>query len=54
MKATFTADDLKLRITALQARSLQQEEDLKYTAGLLVDSLKPVNLIILRLQVITW
>lgn len=45
MKSTFTADDLKIRIAALQARSLQQEEDLKYTTGLLVDSLKPANLI---------
>ena len=45
MKTTFTADDLKLRIHSLQARSLQQEEDLKYTAGLLVESLKPANLI---------
>lgn len=45
MKPTFTASDLKLRIAALQARSLQQEEDLRYTAGLLVESLKPANLI---------
>jgi hypothetical protein len=45
MKTSFTADDLKLRIATLQARSLQQEDDLKYTAGLLVESLKPANLI---------
>ena len=45
MKNSFTADDLKIRIAALQARSFQQEADLKNTAGLLVESLKPANLI---------
>lgn len=45
MKTSFTADDLKIRLAALQARSLQQEEDMKYAAGLLVESLKPANLI---------
>lgn len=45
MKTSVTADDLKFRIAALQARSIQQEEDLKYTAGLLTESLKPANLI---------
>ena len=45
MKNSFTAADLQLRIATLEARSLQQEEDLKYSAGLLVESLKPANII---------
>ncbi len=45
MKTTFTADDLNSQLLVLQARSLQQEDDLKYTASLLVESLRPANLI---------
>ena len=45
MKNSFTAADLQLRIAVLEARSLQQQEDLKYSAGLLLESLRPVNII---------
>ena len=45
MTHKYTAAELRLEILALEARSRQMEQDLKYSAGTLMTSLKPTNLI---------
>lgn len=40
-----TSDDLRLRILALEAKRLEQEEDLKTISNAALDSIKPINLI---------
>ncbi len=45
MKTISPSADLQIRIAALEAKCLQQEEDLKNTASAAIDSLKPANLI---------
>lgn len=45
MKHVYTADQLRKDIVALEAKSHQQQEDLKDTAKELLNSLKPINLI---------
>jgi hypothetical protein len=41
----YTSGNLHMRIAELEALSFQQEEDLKNTAKILLDDLKPLNLI---------
>ena len=45
MKPNYTAADLRLDILALEVKSVQQEEDIKNTFSVAVNSLKPANLI---------
>ncbi|MEO6314996.1 MAG: hypothetical protein ABIU63_08635 [Chitinophagaceae bacterium] len=46
MKAiTYTSGDIDARIAQLEARALEQEEDLKNTAKQIMHDLKPINLI---------
>ena len=45
MKTNNASADLRIRILALEAKCLQQKEDLKKTAAAAIDSIKPVNLI---------
>ena len=41
----YTSANLHIRIAELEALSLQQEEDLKNTAKIILNDLKPLNLI---------
>jgi hypothetical protein len=45
MKSTYTSAELRLEILALEAKSRQQEEDIRNTASAAINSLKPANLI---------
>lgn len=45
MSPVYTAADLKLRILALEAERLRQEEDIKHTAAAALESIKPINLL---------
>ena len=45
MSTIVSSADLQLRIAAMEVKCRQQEDDLKNTAGLLLESLTPANLI---------
>jgi hypothetical protein len=45
MKSIVRSDELKLKILALEAKCMQQEEDIKHAAAAALESIKPANLI---------